>query len=70
MTAQYLPAPRLIPPVSPAAGQLLAYLRGTLADLQAEPGPSLPTLAEYLFQIIAAAGPGFRHDEDQPLPGR
>ncbi|WP_232533721.1 site-specific integrase [Plantactinospora sp. KBS50] len=41
-----------------AARQMLAHLGVTLADLQAEPGPGLPTLAEYLPQVIAAAGPG------------
>ncbi|WP_326557215.1 tyrosine-type recombinase/integrase [Micromonospora sp. NBC_01796] len=43
-----------------AARQLLAHLGVTLADLQAEPGPGLPTLAEYLPQVVAAAGPGTR----------
>ncbi|MEW2475456.1 site-specific integrase [Micromonospora gifhornensis] len=42
------------------ARQLLAHLGVTLADLQAEPGPGLPTLAEYLPQVVAAAGPGTR----------
>jgi integrase len=43
-----------------AAWQLLTHLGVTLADLQGEPGPGLPTLAEYLPQVIAAAGPGAR----------
>ncbi|PWU55518.1 integrase [Micromonospora globispora] len=43
-----------------AARQLLAHLGVTLADLQSHSGPSLPTLAEYLPQVIAAAGPGAR----------
>ena len=43
-----------------AARQLLAHLGVTLADLQAEPGPTLPPLAEYLPHVIAAAGPGAR----------
>ena len=43
-----------------AVRQLLAHLGVTLADLQAEPGPNLPTLAEYLPHVIAAAGPGAR----------
>jgi hypothetical protein len=43
-----------------AARQLLAHLGVTLADLQAEPRPSLPTLAEYLPRVVAAAGPGAR----------
>ncbi|GIH16051.1 tyrosine-type recombinase/integrase [Rugosimonospora africana] len=42
------------------ARQLLAHLGVTLADLQAEPGLRLPTLAEYLPQVIAAAGAGAR----------
>src|SRR2546430_16045885 len=42
------------------ARQMLAALGVSLADLQAEPGPGLPTLAEYLPQVIAAAGPGAR----------
>jgi integrase len=51
-------------PADPArvatARQLLAHLGVTLADLQAEPGPRLPTLAEYLPRVIAAAGSGAR----------
>lgn len=43
-----------------AARQILAHLGVTLTDLQAEPAPRLPTLAEYLPQVIAAAGPGAR----------
>ncbi|WP_239314115.1 tyrosine-type recombinase/integrase [Plantactinospora mayteni] len=43
-----------------AARQMLAHLGVTVADLQAEPGPGLPTLAEYLPQVVAAAGPGAR----------
>ena len=43
-----------------AARQLLAHLGVTLADLQADPGPRLPTLAEYLPHVVAAAGPGAR----------
>src|SRR5438034_5957228 len=42
------------------ARQMLAHLGVTLADLQADPGPGLPTLAEYLPQVMAAAGPGAR----------
>jgi hypothetical protein len=42
------------------ARQMLAHLGVTLADLQADPGPGLPTLAEYLPHVIAAAGPGAR----------
>jgi integrase len=42
------------------ARQMLAALGVTIADLQADPGPGLPTLAEYLPQVIAAAGPGAR----------
>ena len=41
-----------------AARQMLAHLGVTMADLQADPGPGLPTLAEYLPQVIAAAGAG------------
>ncbi|HEX5596432.1 MAG TPA: site-specific integrase [Micromonosporaceae bacterium] len=40
--------------------QLLAHLGVTIADLQAEPGRNLPTLAEYLPHVVAAAGPGAR----------
>ena len=51
-------------PADPArvatARQMLAHLGVTLADLQADPGPGLPTLAEYLPHVIAAAGPGAR----------
>ena len=43
-----------------AARQLLAHLGVTLADLQSHSGPSLPTLAEYLPHVVAAAGPGAR----------
>ncbi len=43
-----------------AARQLLAHLGVTLADLQADLGPRLPTLGEYLPHVIAAAGPGAR----------
>ncbi|GGM58021.1 hypothetical protein GCM10011608_48730 [Micromonospora sonchi] len=42
------------------ARQMLAHLGVTLADLQAEPGPGLLTLAEYLPQVVAEAGPGTR----------
>lgn len=42
------------------ARQMLAALGVTIADLQADPGPGLPTLAEYLPQVIAAAGSGAR----------
>ena len=42
------------------ARQMLAALGVTIADLQADPGPGLPTVAEYLPQVIAAAGPGAR----------
>jgi integrase len=51
-------------PADPArvatARQMLAHLGVTIADLQADPGPGLPTLAEYLPHVIAAAGPGAR----------
>lgn len=51
-------------PVDPArvaaARQLLAHLGVTPADLQSHSGPSLPTLAEYLPHVVAAAGPGAR----------
>jgi integrase len=51
-------------PADPArvatARQMLAHLGVTIADLQADPGPGLPTFAEYLPQVIAAAGPGAR----------
>jgi len=40
------------------ARQVLAELGVTVADLQADPGPGLPTLAEYLPRVVAAAGPG------------
>jgi amino acid transporter len=47
-------------PADPArvatARQLPAHLGVTLGDLQAEPGPHLPTLAEYLPRVVAAAG--------------
>ncbi|GIH16028.1 integrase [Rugosimonospora africana] len=43
-----------------AARQLLSHLGVTLADLQAEPGPALPTLGEYLPRVVAAAGIGSR----------
>lgn len=39
---------------------MLADLGVTLADLRADPGPGLPTLAEYLPHVIAAARPGAR----------
>jgi integrase len=42
------------------ARQMLAALGVTIADLQADPGPGLPTLAEYLPQVMAAAGSGAR----------
>jgi hypothetical protein len=42
------------------ARQLLAHLGVTLAGLQAEPGPRLPTPAEYLPRVVAAAGAGAR----------
>ncbi|GIH20569.1 hypothetical protein [Rugosimonospora africana] len=43
-----------------AARQLLSHLGVTLAGLQAEPGPRLPTLTEYLPRVVAAAGSGAR----------
>jgi hypothetical protein len=39
---------------------MLAHLGVTLADLQADPGPGLPTVGEYLPRVVAAAGPGAR----------
>jgi hypothetical protein len=39
---------------------MLAHVGVTLAGLQADPGPGLPTLAEYLPRVIAAAGSGAR----------
>lgn len=41
-----------------AARQVLAHLGVTLADLQSNAGMSLPTVAEYLPRVLAAAGPG------------
>ncbi|WP_435124033.1 tyrosine-type recombinase/integrase [Micromonospora tulbaghiae] len=45
-----------------AARQVLAHLGITLADLQSHPigAAPLPTVAEYLPRVIAAAGPGAR----------
>jgi len=44
-----------------AARRLLARLGVTLADLQDNPdAPQVPTVAEYLPQVLAAAGPGAR----------
>ncbi|MEU5726172.1 integrase [Micromonospora sp. NPDC047738] len=45
-----------------AARQVLAHLGVTLADLESDAGVlvSLPTVAEYLPRVIAAAGPGAR----------
>ncbi|MEU3457251.1 site-specific integrase [Micromonospora sp. NPDC006766] len=45
-----------------AARQVLAHLGVTLADLQSSAGMSLslPTVAEYLPRVLAAAGPGAR----------
>jgi len=42
------------------ARQLLAQLGVTVADLQREQRPTAPTMAEYLPQVMAAAGPGAR----------
>lgn len=51
-------------PADPArvatARQLLNHLGVTLADLQADPIPALPTIAEYLPHVVAAAGSGAR----------
>ncbi|MGW4828919.1 tyrosine-type recombinase/integrase [Amycolatopsis japonica] len=46
-----------------AARQTLTELGVTLADLQDNPAetPGIPTLAEYLPQVVAAAGPGAAH---------
>ncbi|MGC4773343.1 hypothetical protein ACLQ25_30775 [Micromonospora sp. DT44] len=45
-----------------AARQVLAHLGVTVTDLQSHPAtPSvLPTIAEYLPRVVAAAGPGAR----------
>lgn len=45
-----------------AARQVLAHLGVTVADLQSRPGPlvALPTIADYLPRVVAAAGPGAR----------
>ncbi|MFG1918188.1 tyrosine-type recombinase/integrase [Micromonospora sp. NPDC048898] len=45
-----------------AAHQVLAHLGVTVADLQAHPSAraALPTVAEYLPRVLAAAGPGAR----------
>ncbi|PTA46018.1 site-specific integrase [Micromonospora sp. RP3T] len=45
-----------------AARQVLAHLRVTVTDLQSHPAtPSVvPTVAEYLPRVVAAAGPGAR----------
>jgi hypothetical protein len=49
-------------PVGPdriaAARAVLAHLGVTLADLQTGPWPQVPTFAEYLPRVMAAAGPG------------
>jgi site-specific recombinase XerD len=42
------------------ARAILAYLGVTVADLQREKRPPVPTLAEYLPQVMAVAGPGAR----------
>jgi hypothetical protein len=42
------------------ARAILAHLGVTVADLQREERPPVPTLAEYLPQVLAAAGPGAR----------
>jgi hypothetical protein len=42
------------------ARAILAFLGVTVADLQREERPPVPTLAEYLPQVMAAAGPGAR----------
>jgi hypothetical protein len=51
-------------PADPAriatARALLAQLGVTLADLQADERPRVPTMAEYLPRVMAAAGPGAR----------
>ncbi|HEX5543150.1 MAG TPA: site-specific integrase [Micromonospora sp.] len=44
----------------PPGNRWPAHLGVTIADLQAEAGPDLPTLAEYLPRVVAAAGPGAR----------
>ncbi len=41
-----------------AARQLLAHLGVTLADLQVDPGPNLPTLAEYLPRVSGGGRTG------------
>lgn len=43
-----------------AARQILAHLGVALTDLQSHTGgpARLPTVAEYLTRVIAAAGPG------------
>jgi hypothetical protein len=43
-----------------AARALLDQLGVTLADLQDEARPRVPTMAEYLPRVMAAAGPGAR----------
>jgi site-specific recombinase XerC len=42
------------------ARAILAHLGVTVADLQREERPMVPTLGEYLPQVMAAAGPGAR----------
>jgi hypothetical protein len=60
-------------PADPArvatARQMLAHLGVTLADLQADPGPGLPALAEYLLRV-GSAGPVRDHTTTAPIGSR
>lgn len=42
------------------ARQVLAELGVTVADLQIDEAPRVPTIDEYLARVAAAAGPGAR----------